>query len=91
MTAGSIFSFLAITGSTPPINWDSSTVQTSVTQTTRATPKPTRSSSISFAKLHTANVPPHSSAARHSRQRIRGRSLGRMSPVAMPQIMVEVL
>ena len=50
-----------------------------------------RSNTSSFTKLHTASVPPHSKATRLSRQRMRGRSWGWISPTAMPRMMVEVL
>ena len=68
-----------------------STVATSVTQTTSAMGGAMPSSVMSLRKLHTASVPPHSSAARHSRHSTLGRSLTVISPTAMLRMMVEVV
>ena len=91
MTAGSILNFSAMTGSAPPMSWESSTVPISVRQTASATGAATRSKNSILAKLQTASVRPHSSATRNSRQMMRGRSLVRISPTAIPRMIVEVL
>ena len=91
ITAGSTCSFSATTGRMPPMSWLSRMVQIRVRHTTSATGAEMRSNSSSFAKLHTASVAPHIKATRLSRQRMRGRSWGLISPTAMPRMMVEVL
>ena len=88
ITVGSKPTRFASIGSAEPTSFEATTVNKSVTQTTSATARETRSKSMSLAKLHTANVRPHSSDTVSSLPITRSRSRKRISPRDRPRITV---
>ena len=88
ITAGSKPIFFASSGSVQPTNFAQNTVTTRVRHMVSATINSRPSKSMSFAKLHTASVIPHTSATLNSFHMTLKMSLNSISPRDMARIMV---